>query len=144
MSRIIEYRTRAILGCSGTWKTGLPFATNATPKNQPRSEMFVRQPDVDVLQNDGNRLLCEVWKNELYEVYLHHRADGGITLSISRHDNLPIHWWIDFQEIKNELVGAERWAVELYPPQSQLIDESNTYHLHVQPESKPFCGWRKS
>lgn len=59
-------------------------------------------------------------------------ADAGVRafwLSIKRNDKREIHDWRDLQRIKNELVGEEAEAVELYPAESRLVDASNQYHL---------------
>jgi hypothetical protein len=52
-------------------------------------------------------------------------------LSIKRHDKdvVGAERFRDFQRIKNELVGEETEAVELYPAESRLVDTSNQYHL---------------
>lgn len=54
-------------------------------------------------------------------------------LSIKRRDRAPVgdERFRDFQRIKNELVGKEHEAVELYPAESRLVDTSNQYHLWV-------------
>lgn len=41
--------------------------------------------------------------------------------------------WRDMQRIKNELFGANRVAVEVFPPTHELIDEAGMYHLWVLP-----------
>lgn len=41
--------------------------------------------------------------------------------------------WAERQRIKNELFGRERTAVEVMPPESELVDEANMYHLWVMP-----------
>lgn len=52
-------------------------------------------------------------------------------LSIRRNDRKPVHDWNDLQWIKNQLVGPEFEAVELYPAESRLMDDANQYHLWV-------------
>ena len=42
--------------------------------------------------------------------------------------------WRHFQRIKNELAGPEREAMELFPAESRLVDESNQFHLWVAAE----------
>lgn len=58
----------------------------------------------------------------------------GIHLSIKRHDKNTIHDWRDFQRIKNEILGPEMEAIELYPANSRLVDAANQYHLWCFPE----------
>src|ERR1043166_1304858 len=47
------------------------------------------------------------------------RCDGG-TIS-----------WPELQEIKNQLVGRDRWAFQLFPAEGEKVNMSNTYHLFV-------------
>lgn len=78
--------------------------------------------------------------NNVYQVTIReHLPDGWpamLWLSIKRIDKEPIKDWRDFQRIKNELVGPEHEAVELYPAESRLIDTSNQYHMYVLKQSE--------
>lgn len=38
------------------------------------------------------------------------------------------------QQIKNEVIGEQREAVEIYPAESRKVDFTNTTHLWVLPE----------
>jgi hypothetical protein len=71
----------------------------------------------------------QYWINDLYQVQV--RRDGDLThINIRRRDGGPImRDWRHFQQIKNELLGPECEAVELYPAESRKWDESNKYHL---------------
>lgn len=53
--------------------------------------------------------------------------------------------WDDLQRIKNEIVGADRLAVEVYPPEAELVNEVNMRHLWVLPEGMalPFGLYRR-
>lgn len=83
----------------------------------------------------------EIWKNDRYQVLVRRDVAVGkdwpsmIHLSIKRLDRGVIHDWRDLQTIKNELVGANHEAVELYPADSRLVDQANQYHLWVLAES---------
>ena len=55
------------------------------------------------------------------------------------------HWQF-LQRVKNEIMGKERLAIEVYPPSSELVNQVNAYHLWVLPEGfkLPFglnSGW---
>jgi hypothetical protein len=52
-----------------------------------------------------------------------------IHLSIKRNDKAPIMNWRDLQKIKNDLVGPECEAVQIFPAESRMVDTSNQYHL---------------
>jgi hypothetical protein len=90
-----------------------------------------------------------LWRNKFYQVekkILQPELGeaGAIWLSIKHHDKKAVRDWRHFQRIKNELAGAEREAVEIFPPESQLVDTANQYHLWVLPEgqSTPFT-WKQ-
>ncbi len=81
----------------------------------------------------------EVWLNDTYQVNVRRgiKADGWpelIWLSIKRRDKRSIHDWRELQEVKNQLVGKEHEAIELYPAESRKVDGSNQYHLWVLAE----------
>ena len=62
------------------------------------------------------------------------RRLGAIThLWIRRHDGEMPRSWSDMQRIKNEVCGADRTGVEVFPPQDELVDQANMAHLWVYP-----------
>jgi len=84
---------------------------------------------------------CEYWVNDLYQVAKRQlwgtdEATGErkpapmVHLNIRRRDGKVIFRdWRHFQWIKNQLVGDECEAVEMYPAESRLNDTCNKYHL---------------
>jgi hypothetical protein len=83
-----------------------------------------------------------MWFNNIYTVHRKIEENGFTWLSIRRNDRKPIRDWRHFQRIKNELVGSEREALELFPAESRLVDEANQYHLWVLPEGESIpVGW---
>ena len=91
----------------------------------------------------------ECYVNSRYQVQV--ARDGGkgspfgpcVWLSIKLLDKLAGHDWRDFQRIKNELVGEEAEAVEIYPAESRLVDTANQYHLWCFPKFKFPFGFRE-
>lgn len=86
----------------------------------------------------------EIWENPWYCVKVYRYQEGWLLaggpwarIGISCHDGKPRHDWRVFQCIKNQVVGPEWWALELFPAESQLIDPSNYYLLYAAP-SLPF------
>jgi hypothetical protein len=77
--------------------------------------------------------LGECWINSRYQVFkrVQKLKHGGILvhLSIKNRDKTSRHDWREFQRIKNELIGAEEEAMEIYPAESRLVDTSNQFHL---------------
>jgi hypothetical protein len=90
--------------------------------------------------HDGSSKGFRLMQNNVYTVLIEELDEpAGMThLSIRRNDR---HWtrdWRHMQRIKNELMGPEREAVELYPAESRLVDAANQYHLWVAPEGNNF------
>lgn len=90
-----------------------------------------------IIDHEGKKPVPDniiVYKNSRYQVVVTMMAPqepfGEILwLSIKRLDQRPLHDWRDLQRLKNELVGPEYEAVEIYPAESRLVDTSNQYHL---------------
>lgn len=132
---------RAVSGASGQvpWT---PFAEVGKPDTFTEAQLRMimdgtgcdaetaRQRLTDALAGD------RVYANSRYQVHVR-TVDSGVHLSIKRLDQLPIHDWRDLQRIKDELVGPDCEAVELYPASERLVDTSNQYHLWALPD--PAC-----
>jgi hypothetical protein len=56
-----------------------------------------------------------------------------IRLQVCNWDQSAQHDWRDFQRIKNDLVGEDWEAVELYPAEARLLDPSNAFYLWCYP-----------
>ena len=82
-----------------------------------------------------------MYRNNRYFVIMgvsqvNENAPEMVHLKIRRIDRKVIRNWQDFQRIKNELVGPEHEAVELYPAESRLMNSLNQYHLWVLPNAE--------
>jgi len=83
---------------------------------------------------DESNFTVSVWQNNLYQVVARAHGTGIVHLSVKRHDRRQIRNWRHLQQIKNEVCGEEREAMEIYPAESRLVDGANEYHLWVLPE----------
>lgn len=81
----------------------------------------------------------ETWRNDLYMVTvdrdtnhaLGEACSGGMfELSIRRIDRGASRDWRHLQQIKNQLIGKENEAVELFPAESRLRDAANQFWLY--------------
>jgi len=71
-----------------------------------------------------------LWVNDTYQVQRREMEGGLVHINIWRRDGGPIlRDWRHFQQIKNEMLGEECEAIELYPAESRKVDASNKYHL---------------
>ena len=76
------------------------------------------------------------WVNNILSVQGYRReAWGGVMqLAVRRHDEVEIAGWDILQRVKNEIAGVEAVAVEVYPPQGEVVDQANMRHLWVLPD----------
>lgn len=77
----------------------------------------------------------ELWGNSRYIVSIH-RRDTFSQLSIKRVDKTIARDWRDLQRIKNELMGPEYEAVEIFPAESRRVDTADQTFLWVLPAGK--------
>lgn len=95
----------------------------------------------------------ELWRNHKYQVHvipcgalnINGHNTPVVQLSIRRLDRQPTRDWRDFQRIKNQLMGPECEAIELYPAESRVVDTANQFHLWVVADTLfrfPF-GWNE-
>ena len=97
----------------------------------------------DFLETD--HYMNRYYVNEIYQVQVAPTGVNGdyLHLNIRRRDGGMIKDWRHFQQIKNEIAGPEREAVEIYPAESRKVDTSNKWHLWVLPEGeKVNLGWK--
>lgn len=76
---------------------------------------------------------CLAFHNRLYNGWALVFEDESMHLSFKRNDRSAVRDWRHFQAIKNEVAGREREAIEIFPPESNLVDAANEYHLWVLP-----------
>jgi hypothetical protein len=105
-------------------------------RNEPLPE---RLPDwtpfqeVEVISRDGRTPDGTTFANSRYMVEVNRieRQDAPALIWLSIKDlwRSARHDWRDFQRIKNELIGPEAEALEIYPAESRLVDTSNQFHL---------------
>jgi len=113
-----------------------PLVRSTTIK--PMSDDLLRRAmeRMKVSREEAERIIMEyadkseIWINDIYQVQRRVIPPDNVHLNIRRRDGGPIlRDWRHFQQIKNELIGPECEAVELYPAESRLVDTSNKFHL---------------
>lgn len=76
------------------------------------------------------------WKNAVFAV-LERPVAGARHLAVSSLSGIRPTFH-EMQRIKNDLAGADATAIEIYPPQAELVDEAEMFHLWVLPGPLPF------
>lgn len=88
----------------------------------------------------GNGWAAEFTRAHLNDVFCvldRMLPDGTRHLMISSLTGDRPSWW-EAQRIKNEIAGADATAVEVYPPQLEVVDDADAYHLWVLPSPLAF------
>lgn len=113
-------------------------------QNKPKktTSLWTEFENVQPLDEDRNPVeLSEGetwWRNSFYTVFRKELEpdqglDGPVRLDIRRNDGKAIREWKHLQRVKNEIVGEEREAVEIFPPQSMVTNMGTQQHLFVTP-----------
>lgn len=88
------------------------------------------------------------WRSREFLVALYH-DQGFDRLSINRAEiQNDGNWkeyitWDEIQRLKGEAGFGDRWAVECYPPQSEVVNVANMRHIFLLPQA-PEYGWKKN
>lgn len=87
--------------------------------------------DKDIVRYEHYKTATKCWQTECgtYEILLVVLAGGWKHLKVHRRDDKPIHNYMDMQEIKNQCLGKDAVAIEIYPKAGDFKDGSHTYHL---------------
>lgn len=76
----------------------------------------------------------EVWLSSRYEVTIRaSRTEPVKHLSMNARDRSPQRNWRHLQQAKNEVCGELWTGIEIFPPEDQLTDAANQYHLFCFP-----------
>jgi len=104
---------------------------------KPSAKWVKMQPTDEIIPGG------KAYSNGVYTATLRKHQDGWpfgggkwAMIGIHSEDGAPRHDWRDFQNIKNDLVGPDWEAIELYPSEDRLIDPSNYYMLWCAPKIK--------
>lgn len=82
--------------------------------------------------------ITKAHKNRVFAILQRDLPEFGVThLAVNSLSGIRPTWH-EMQRIKNEIAGVGATAVEVYPPNGEVVDGANTFHLWVLPEPLPF------
>ena len=97
--------------------------------------------------NIPDRLL-EVWRSKNFMVQVYDEPDSMLRLSIIRTElnEDQTGWaegisWDELQELKKQCGRGDRFAVEIFPRDKDVVNVANMRHLWVFPQSFKGFGW---
>lgn len=88
-----------------------------------------------------------VWRSSGFLVQIFEPRNGGQRMTVSKTFTAGGTWldgitWDELQQLKKECGFGDRWAVEIYPPDAEIVNVSNMRHLWIL-EKHPAFAWRK-
>ncbi len=78
-----------------------------------------------------------VMRNRVFAVLIRNDQTGIVHLAVSSLSGIR-PTWREMQRIKNDIAGADATAIEVYPPQSNVVDEADMFHIWVLRGKLPF------
>lgn len=82
--------------------------------------------------------LTGFFKNSIYSVQVYERENCTL-LGIRRHDQKASCPWSHKQKIKNYILNDDYYAIEIFPPESELVDQANMYWLWASYRIEKLC-----
>lgn len=97
-------------------------------------------------------LRIQVWRSRFFLVQVFDEGGGRLRLSVNRTDcdkfgdYLDGITWDELQALKRQCGYGDRLAVEVYPPDADVVNVANIRHLFVigAGDTLPAAWWRKS
>jgi hypothetical protein len=112
------------------WQPFRPVSIKTRSEDQAQALALARNlPVAAIREAERHAQRGAAYANDRYLVIVHKAPDDMVYLVVNRLDREPVRDWRDLQRIKNELIGPECEAVELFPAESRLVDTANMYHL---------------
>lgn len=111
------------------------MSRQARAKRQSREPWEELQSEVINADIGGELWHVKYWNNKYVVLVRSVRVSWSgypqscVHLSIHSNDRSHLRDWRDYQRLKNEILGEDWEAVELYPAESRLVDTSNQFHL---------------
>jgi hypothetical protein len=78
-----------------------------------------------------------VHRNKVFSVLERLDASGVIHAGVASLSGIRPTWY-EMQRIKNELFGTDATGIEIYPPDNDVIDGADMFHLWILPEPLQF------
>lgn len=119
-------------------------------KTFPVALMPVPQEELDGIVADKMQYSppCKVWRSQRFLAQLF-KEGPRYRLSVNRCDiNSDGSWkgditWDELMECKRQCGYGDYWAVEVYPPDEQVVNVANIRHLWLV-EQPPEYAWKKN
>lgn len=106
-------------------------------------------PESDRPPSPGPCRLLGAWRSREFVAQLYEEGGGIVRLSVNRThvDPATLRWvdgitWDELQALKRQAGFGDRFAVEVYPADADIVNVGSLRHLWILPEALPF-SWRR-
>lgn len=111
-------------------------------------EELMPVPEEEWAKDETSVPRVAVWRSRHYLVQVFAEENGMLRISACRTTLKGDRWedgltWDELQKIKHDIRLGDYWAVELYPPDHQVVNVANMRHLWCS-ELAPDYGWRRT
>lgn len=94
----------------------------------------------------NNMIPIEAWRSRGFLVQIFEEAEGILRMSVCRTSVTKGQWtenitWDELQRLKSESGRGDREAVEIYPPDGDVVNVANMRHLWILSTRTSF-SWR--
>jgi hypothetical protein len=95
----------------------------------------------------SSQLPTEAWRSRYFLVQVFSEKDAIERLSVCRTSHNGERWedqisWDELQRLKAECGRGEKFAVEIFPADRDIVNVANLRHLWIMPAPLPF-GWTR-
>lgn len=131
------------------------MTASRTRKAQAELRKYIRSlpatlKEVDLAGRATPEHLKRAWRSRHFTAQLFDEPNG-LRLSVQRSEDAPPVRggrerpisWDELMEVKRQVGFGDRWAVEIFPPDDQVVDVAPMRHLWVLP-GEPDYGWRSA
>ena len=92
---------------------------------------WMKEMDRCWIRKEDGCCVCSRLIRTLWGTVEHVTITRGNKDKILTNDGSGDFTWAEKQQIKDELFGKKRVAIEVYPPEDRLVDMADVYHLWV-------------
>ena len=111
------------------------------------SKELTKIPESEWPASTASIIPSECWRSRDFLVQIFHQDNEPVRLSICRTAiESDGSWkagitWDEIQKIKAEVGFHQEWAVEIFPPDHEVVNVANFRHIWIVP--MPNFAWRK-
>lgn len=112
--------------------------------NAAASDTMQAVPRAEWPEHTGRAVVQGVWRSQRFLAVTY--AEHNTRLSVNRTEIATGGRWVDgitwdeLMQVKGECGFADRWAVEVYPPDRHVVDVANIRHLWLL-DCAPAFAW---